>query len=64
MFILRVLGIATLVVVVGSLLAYVVTRQSRYLQFAGKVFRLAVLLALLMFGLLVLERLAVIPLPI
>ena len=64
MFILRILGIATLVVVVGSLLAYVVTRQPRYLQFAGKVFRMALLLALLMFGLLALERLAIIPLPI
>lgn len=64
MFLLRVLAIGTLVVVVASVLAYVATRQVRYLQFAGKVFRLALVLALLVFGLLVLERVAVIPLPI
>lgn len=64
MFILRVLGIATLVVVVVCLLSYVVTREARYLRFAGKIFRAALVLALLLFGLLILERLAVIPLPI
>lgn len=64
MFVLRILGIATLVVVVACLLAYLVTREPRYLRFAGKVFRGALLIALLLFGLLILERLAVIRLPI
>lgn len=63
MFVLRILGIATLVVVVVCLLSYVVTREARYLRIAGTVFRGALALALLLFGLLALERMALIPLP-
>lgn len=63
MFVLRILGIATLIVVVVCLLSYIVTRQPRYLRIAGLVFRGALALALLLFGLLILERLAVLPLP-
>lgn len=38
------------------------TRDQRYLQFAWRLFRYALIVALLVFGLLILERVAVIPL--
>ena len=64
MVLLRILAVVTLLLVSGSVLAYVFTRESRYLHFARRVFVGAVVVALLLFALLLLERLAVIPLPI
>jgi hypothetical protein len=41
--------------------AYLLTGNSRYVRFSWRVFRYAVMLALLVFALLILERVMVIP---
>jgi hypothetical protein len=40
---------------------FLLTRDARYLQFAWRLFRYALIVALLVFALLILERVAVIP---
>lgn len=60
MWLLRLLAVLTLIVVVGVVL-YLLTRNQRYLQFAWRLFRYALIVALLVFALLVFERMAVIP---
>ncbi len=62
MWLLRLLGIITLITVVLSFVAYVLTRNPRYLNFAWRTFRYALMAALFVFALLFLERVAVIPL--
>ncbi len=62
MWLLRLLGILTLIAVGGGVLAYVLTRNAKYLNFSWRVFCAAVVVALLVFALLILERVAVIPL--
>ena len=62
MWLLRLLGVLTLITVGGGIVAYVLTRDARYLGFSWRVFRYAVIVALLVFALLILERVAVIPL--
>ena len=62
MWLLRLLGVLTLIAVGGGVLAYVLTRNAKYLNFSWRVFRAAVVVALLVFALLILERVAVIPL--
>lgn len=62
MFLLRLLAILTLIAVGAGVAAYCFTRQPRYLHFSWRVFRYALMLGLLVFALLALERLAVIPL--
>lgn len=64
MVVLRLLAVLTLLVVAGSVLAYVFTRETRYLRFARRVFSGALVVALLLFALFFLERMAVIPLPV
>lgn len=61
MWLLRLLGILTLIAVGGGFLAYLLTRNPKYLNFSWRVFRYAVVVALLVFALLILERVAVIP---
>jgi hypothetical protein len=61
MWLLRLLGILTLLTVGGGVAAYVLTRNPKYLGFSWRVFRYAVLMALFVFALLILERVAVIP---
>lgn len=61
MWILRLLAVLVVVVVAGGLAAYVLTGDRRYLRFAWRAFRYALVVALLVFALLVLERVAVIP---
>jgi hypothetical protein len=61
-FVLRLLAILTLIAVAGGLVAYALTRQPKYLQFSGRVFKAAVVIALLVFALLILERVSVLPL--
>lgn len=61
MWLLRLLGILTLIAVGGGLVAYVLTRNPKYVHFSWRVFRYAVVVALLVFALLILERVAVIP---
>ena len=56
------LGVLTAIAVSGGVLAYLLTRNPKYLQFSWRLFRYAIFVALLMFGLLILERVAIIPL--
>ena len=56
MLALRVAGILVVLVVAGSIVAYLLTRDRRYLRFAFQVFKYALIFALLVFGLLILER--------
>ena len=62
MWLLRLLAVLTLISVAGGVIAYVLTRNSKYLQFSWRLFRYAILVALLVFALLILERVAAIPL--
>lgn len=62
MWLLRLLGILTLLAVGGGVAAYLLTRNPKYLYFSWRVFRYAVVVALLVFALLILERVAIIPL--
>ncbi len=62
MWLLRLLGVLTALTVAGGVGAYLLTRNQKYLQFSWRLFRYAVIVALLIFALLILERVAVIPL--
>ena len=62
MWLLRLLAVLTLISVGGGVVAYLLTRNSKYLQFSWRLFRYALIVALLVFSLLILERVAVIPL--
>ncbi|MDR1934077.1 MAG: hypothetical protein LBS49_00540 [Candidatus Accumulibacter sp.] len=61
MWLLRLLGILTLLLVGGGVAAYLLTGNHKYVYFSWRVFRYAVMVALLVFALLILERVAVIP---
>jgi len=56
MLALRVAGILVVLIVLGSVVVYFLTRDRRYLRFAFQVFKYALIFALLVFGLLILER--------
>jgi len=60
MWLLRLLAVLTLLAVVVGVAAYLLTRNAWYLQFSWRLLRYAVLIALLVFSLLILERFAVI----
>lgn len=62
MWLLRLLGVLVLIAVIGGFVASLLTRNSAYLRFSGRLFRYAVIVALLVFALMVLERVAIIPL--
>ena len=59
---LRLLGVLVLVAVIGGFVSYLLTGNEKYLRFAGRLFRYALIVAFLLFALLILERVAVIPL--
>ena len=61
MWLLRLLAVLTLLAVIVGVAAYLLTRNRWYLQFSYRLFRYAVIVALLVFALLILERVAVIP---
>ena len=61
MWLLRLLGVLTVLVIAGGVAAYLLTRNVRYLRFAWQTFRYAVIVALAFFALLILERVAIIP---
>ena len=61
MWILRLLAVLAALSVAGGVGAYLLTRDRKYLQFSWRVFRYAVIVALIAFALLILERVAVIP---
>lgn len=61
MWLLRLLAVLTVVTIASGVLAFLLTRDARYLQLAWRLFRYALLVALLVFALLIIERVAVIP---
>ncbi|KFB67667.1 hypothetical protein [Candidatus Accumulibacter vicinus] len=61
MWLLRLLAVLTGLTVAGSVVAFLFTRDARYLQFAWRLFRYSLIVALLVFALMILERVAVIP---
>lgn len=62
MWLLRLLAVLTLISVVAGFVATLLTRDARYLRFSWRILRYALVVALLVFALLILERVAVIPL--
>jgi len=62
MVVLRLLGVIAVLAIGGALIAFLVTRDRRWLRFAVQVLKYAVILALIIVGLMGLERLLVVPL--
>lgn len=61
MWLMRLLAVLTVIVVAGGVVSFLLTRNPKYLQFSWRLFRYALIVALLIFTLLILERVAVIP---
>lgn len=61
MWLLRLIAVLTMLTVAGGVFAFLWTREARYLEIAWRVFRYALIIALLVFALLIIERVAVIP---
>ena len=61
MWLLRLLAVILVVAIGGMLVAYVLTGNRSYLALAWRLFRYGIVFALLVFGLLIIERVAVIP---
>jgi hypothetical protein len=59
MLALRIVGILVLLATLAGVVLYFFTRDRRYLRFAFQLFKYAVIFALFLFGLLILERLIV-----
>lgn len=57
MLLLRLLGILVLLGVGAAVALFLLTRNARYLDWAWRIFRYALMVALLIFALLLLERL-------
>ena len=62
MWLLRLLGVLVLVAVIGGVVATLFTKNPAYFRFSWRIFRYALIVALLVFALMILERVAVIPL--
>ncbi len=56
MLALRIVAILAVLVTAAGIVLYLVNRDRKYLRFAFQVFKYAVIFALLVFGLLILER--------
>jgi hypothetical protein len=61
MWLLRLLAVLTVISVAAGVAVFLLTRDSRYLQFSWRLFRYALIVALLVFALMILERVAIIP---
>ena len=61
MWLLRLLAVLTGLSVAVGVAAFLLTRNAKYLQFSWRLFRYALIVALVVFALLILERVAVIP---
>lgn len=61
MWLLRLLGVITVIGVGAGLFVFLLTRDPQYLRFSWRLFCSALLVALLVFSLLLFERLMVIP---
>ena len=61
MWLLRLLATLTVITVTCGVFLFLLTRDNRYLLFSWRLFRYVLIVALLFFALLILERVAVIP---
>lgn len=61
MWLLRLMAVLTAIAVAGGVVAFLLTRNRAYLHFSWRLFRYALVVALLVFALLIVERVAVIP---
>jgi hypothetical protein len=61
MWLLRLLAVLTVISVAAGVAVFLLTRDVRYLQFSWRLFRYALIVALLVFALMILERVAIIP---
>lgn len=61
MWFLRLLAILTLIAVAGGVVAYFLSGDRRYVRFSFRLARFSIGVALAIFALLILERLALIP---
>ena len=61
MWLLRLLAVILVVAIGAGLLLYVMTGKRNYLGFAWRLFRYGIVFALIVFALMILERVAVIP---
>ncbi len=61
MWLLRLLAVILVVALGASLLIYVITGNRDYLGFAWRLLRYGIVFALIVFALLIIERVAVIP---
>jgi hypothetical protein len=59
MLVLRILGVVAILLIGGALVTFLVTRDRRWLRFAVQVLKYAVILALMIVGLIAVERLMV-----
>jgi hypothetical protein len=59
MLLLRVVGLLTVIAIGSGILAYLFTRERRYLQLAGRIARYALIFVAVVLALLALERLIV-----
>jgi hypothetical protein len=57
MLMLRILGFLLLLTIGGSLVAYLLTRNRRYLKFAGQLLKYGVLMACIVLAFMLFERL-------
>ena len=62
MWLLRLLAVLTLITVASGVLVFLLTKDQRYLSMAWYVFRYAIIVALLVFALMIIERVLLIPL--
>jgi len=62
MWLLRLLAVLTMISVAAGVVVFLFTRDARYLQISWRLFRYALIVALLVFALMILERVAIIPL--
>lgn len=60
MFLLRLLAVLTLIAFAGGIVAWVFTRDRKYLGFSWRVFSFAVIVALAFFALLIAEEIFVV----
>jgi hypothetical protein len=61
MWLLRLLAVLTMISVAVGVVVFLFTRDTRYLQISWRLFRYALIVALLVFALMILERVAIIP---
>lgn len=59
MLLLRIVGILTVISIGSGILAFLITREPRYLRLAGRIAKYALIFALVVLALFALERLVV-----